>query len=33
MNPSLKSVLDRITTLVVVTLAIAAAFDWSGLSS
>jgi hypothetical protein len=33
MNPSIKSVLSRITTLVVVTLAIAALFDWSGLSS
>ena len=33
MNPSIKSVLSRITTLVVVTLAIAAVFDWSGLSS
>ena len=33
MNPSIKSVLSRVTTLVVVTLAIAAVFDWSGLSS
>ena len=32
MNPSIKSLLNRITTLVVVTLAIAAVFDWSGLS-
>jgi hypothetical protein len=33
MNPSIKSLLNRITTLVVVTLAVAAVFDWSGLSS
>lgn len=33
MNTSIKSVFTRITTLVVVTLAIAAVFDWSGLSS
>jgi hypothetical protein len=33
MNPSVKSLLNRITTLVVVTLAVAAVFDWSGLSS
>ena len=33
MNPSVKSVLNRITMLVVVTLAVAAVFDWSGLSS
>ena len=33
MNPSVKSLLNRITTLVVVTLAIAAVFDWSGLST
>ena len=33
MNASVKSLLNRITTLVVVTLAIAAVFDWSGLSS
>jgi hypothetical protein len=33
MNPSIKSVLNRIATLVVVTLAVAAVFDWSGLSS
>jgi hypothetical protein len=32
MNPAIKSVFKRITTLVVVTLAIAAVFDWSGLS-
>ncbi len=32
MNPSIKSVLNRIVTLVVVTLAVAAVFDWSGLS-
>jgi hypothetical protein len=33
MNPSIKSLLHRITTLVVVTLAVAAVFDWSGLSN
>jgi hypothetical protein len=33
MNPSIKSLLNRITLLVVVTLAVAAVFDWSGLSS
>jgi hypothetical protein len=33
MNPSVKSLLNRITMLVVVTLAVAAVFDWSGLSS
>jgi hypothetical protein len=33
MNPSIKSLLSRITMLVVVTLAVAAVFDWSGLSS
>jgi hypothetical protein len=33
MNASVKSLLNRITTLVVVTLAVAAVFDWSGLSS
>ena len=33
MNPSMKSLLNRITTLVVVTLAVAAVFDWSGLST
>jgi hypothetical protein len=32
MNPSIKSVFTRITRLVVVTLAVAAVFDWSGLS-
>jgi len=32
MNTSIKSVLNRIATLVVVTLAVAAVFDWSGLS-
>lgn len=32
MNPSIKSLLTRVTMLVVVTLAIAAVFDWSGLS-
>lgn len=32
MNASIKSVLNRIATLVVVTLAVAAVFDWSGLS-
>jgi hypothetical protein len=32
MNPSIKSVFKRITTLVVVTLAIAAVFDWTRLS-
>jgi hypothetical protein len=33
MNPSIKSLFNRITTLVVVTLAVAAVFDWTGLSS
>jgi len=33
MNPSVKSLLNRITTLVVVTLAVAAVFDWTGLST
>jgi hypothetical protein len=33
MNPSIKSLFKRITTMVVVTLAFAAVFDWSGLSS
>jgi hypothetical protein len=33
MNPSIRSLLNRITMLVIVTLAIAAVFDWSGLSS
>lgn len=32
MNPSIKFLLKRVATLVVVTLAIAAVFDWSGLS-
>jgi hypothetical protein len=32
MNPSTRSLFDRITMLVVITLAIAAVFDWSGLS-
>jgi len=32
MNPSLKSLLHRIGMLVVVTLAVAAVLDWSGLS-
>jgi hypothetical protein len=32
MNPSVKSLLNRITMLVIVTLAVAAVFDWSGLS-
>jgi hypothetical protein len=32
MNPSIKSLLNRVATLVVVTLAVAAVFDWSGLS-
>lgn len=32
MNPSVKSLLTRIATLVVLTLAVAAVFDWSGLS-
>jgi hypothetical protein len=33
LNPSIKSLLTRVTLLVVVTLAVAAVFDWSGLSS
>jgi len=33
MNPSIKILFNRIATLVVVTLAVAAVFDWSGLSS
>jgi hypothetical protein len=33
MNPSIKSLFNRIATLVVVTLAVAAVFDWTGLSS
>jgi hypothetical protein len=32
MNPSIKSALNRITMLIIVTLAVAAVFDWSGLS-
>jgi hypothetical protein len=32
MNPAVKSLLYRVTMLVVVTLAVAAVFDWSGLS-
>jgi hypothetical protein len=32
MNPSVKIVLNRIALLVVVALAVAAVFDWSGLS-
>jgi hypothetical protein len=32
MNPSMKSLLNRITLMVVLTLAVAAVFDWSGLS-
>ena len=32
MNPSIKSVLERVTVLLVVTLAVAAIFDWVGLS-
>lgn len=32
MNASIKSLVNRITTLVVVTLAVAAVVDWSGLS-
>ena len=32
MNPSVKFLLNRITTLVVFTLAVAAVFDWTGLS-
>jgi hypothetical protein len=33
MNPSVKILFNRIAMLVVVTLAVAAVFDWSGLSS
>ena len=33
MNSSVKILLNRIGMLVVVTLAVAAVFDWSGLSS
>jgi hypothetical protein len=32
MNPSIKILVNRITMLVVGTLAVAAVFDWSGLS-
>jgi hypothetical protein len=32
MNPSIKFLLKRVSTLVVVTLAVAAVVDWSGLS-
>jgi hypothetical protein len=32
MNTSIKYLLNRIAALVIVTLAIAAVFDWSGLS-
>ena len=32
MNPSIKIMLNRIALLIVVTLAVAAVFDWSGLS-
>ena len=32
MNPSIKAVLERVTVLIVVTLAVAAIFDWVGLS-
>jgi hypothetical protein len=32
MNASMKFVFKRVMTLVVVTLAVAAVFDWSGLS-
>jgi hypothetical protein len=32
MNPSIKSVLNRIAMLIVTTVAVAAVFDWSGLS-
>ena len=32
MNPSIKSLLTRVTMLIIVTLAVAAVFDWSGLS-
>jgi hypothetical protein len=32
MNTSIKFLLNRVTRLVIVTLAIAAVFDWSGLS-
>lgn len=32
MNASVKSLLHRVTMLVVFTLAVAAVFDWAGLS-
>lgn len=32
MHPSVKFLLKRITTIVVITFAIAAVFDWTGLS-
>jgi hypothetical protein len=32
MNPAIKSVFHRVAMLVIVTLAVAAVFDWSGLS-
>jgi hypothetical protein len=32
MNPSIKFLINRITLLVVGTLAVAAVFDWTGLS-
>jgi hypothetical protein len=32
MNPAIKFVFKRIATLVVLTLAVAAVFDWTGLS-
>jgi hypothetical protein len=32
MNPSIKFLLKRVSTLVVLTLAVAAVIDWSGLS-
>jgi hypothetical protein len=32
MNPSVKILLNRVATLVIITLAVAAVFDWSGLS-
>lgn len=32
MNPSIKVLFHRVATLVIVTLAVAAVFDWSGLS-
>lgn len=32
MNTSIRSLLNRVATLIVMTLAVAAVFDWSGLS-